>query len=44
LESKLLELEVNKTPLLRKYRDLRRLLSGDHSGLETKHEGVGVIS
>ena len=44
LETKLLTLQEDKTVLLRKYRSLRRNISGDASALEIKSCGEGVIS
>lgn len=44
LEDKLLTLDQNKTPLLRKYREIRKILSDDASALELKHSGKGIIS
>jgi hypothetical protein len=44
LETKLLELPMSETFLLRKYRDLRTDLSGVSDGLEIKSGGKGVIS
>lgn len=44
LESKLMELPPEVTPLLQKYRAIRNDLSGVEDGLELKCDGVGVLS
>ena len=44
LEMKLLKLPTNETILLRKYREIRKELSGSPDALETKSDGKGVIS
>jgi DNA polymerase elongation subunit (family B) len=43
LEGKLEE-RMDKESLLREFKESRRMLSRDDTGLEIKHEGVGIIS
>jgi len=44
LESKLLNLNPESIPLFTIYREIRKLLSGNSTGLEIKHFGQGIIS